>query len=190
MHFYNYWSMGWHKTDVVNISNSISYPFIVATYSDIKIFWWILIPYLCTMTDLHLVTPTENNKTNLRIYTPDVIVIFINVFVYLFSIVRYFWGILWTSFSFLKPMIVFVICSLKKKSKCIYFLRVFFNPQKDIHHASQFCSIFCNTLQKNLYFLYKVNFTFSYDAFFSIVLFLDGFEKHTLFEQYGTQLLS
>lgn len=114
MHFYNYWSMGWHKTDVVNISNSISYPFIVATYSDIKIFWWILIPYLCTMTDLHLVTPTENNKTNLRIYTPDVIVIFINVFVYLFSIVRYFWGILWTSFSFLKPMIVFVICSLKK----------------------------------------------------------------------------
>lgn len=128
---------------VVNISISISYPFIVATYSDIKIFWWILIPYLCTMTDLHLVTPTENNKTNLRINTPDVIVIFINVFVYLFSIVRYFWGILSTSFSFLKPMIIFVICSLKK------------NPNV-----------------------------------FSIVLFLDGFEKHTLFEQYGTQLLS
>lgn len=129
MHFYNYWSMGWHKTDVVNISNSISYPFIVATYSDIKIFSWILIPYLCTMTDLHLVTPTENNKTNLRIYTPDVIVIFINVFVYLFSIVRYFWGILWTSFSFLKPMIVFVICSLKKIQ--MYLLPAsFFQPTK------------------------------------------------------------
>lgn len=42
------------------------------------------------MTDLNLVTPTENNKTNLRINIPDVIVIFINVFVYLFSIVRYF----------------------------------------------------------------------------------------------------
>lgn len=177
---------------VVNISISISYPFIVATYSDIKIFWWILIPYLCTMTDLHLVTPTENNKTNLRINTPDVIVIFINVFVYLFSIVRYFWGILWTSFSFLKPMIVFVICSLKKNPN-VFTSCEFFSTHKRTSIMPSCQPVLFYILQytaKKLYFLYKVNFTFSYDAFFSIVLFLDGFEKHTLFEQYGTQLLS
>lgn len=170
---------------VVNISISISYPFIVATYSDIKIFWWILIPYLCTMTDLHLVTPTENNKTNLRINTPDVIVIFINVFVYLFSIVRYFWEILSTSFSFLKPMIVFVICSFKKIQ--MYLLPAsFFQPTKGHPSCQPVLFYILQYTAKKLYFLYKVNFTFSYDAFFSIVLFLDGFETHTLFEQYGT----
>lgn len=150
---------------VVNISISISYPFVVATYSHIKNFWWIWIPCLCTMTDLNLVTPTENNKTNLRINIPDVIVIFINLFVYLFSIVRYFWGILSTSFFFQNKWLSSLSVVLKKipnvSTSCEFFST---HTRTSIMPAS-FILYFAIHCKKKLY-LFCIRFTFSFYAFF------------------------